>query len=129
MIQDPQQSAFGLAPNVAAGLASLFGWVGGLVVLLGKPPQPWVRFVAVESIVLSVAYIILWIAIGVVNAMLGVAHLWALIPIIGLVGVVAGIAYFIGWLLMTIKAFQGQAMRLPLVADWADRYVPASSNL
>jgi uncharacterized membrane protein len=55
MVQDPNQSSFGLAPNVAAGLASFFSWIGGLVILLGKPPQQWVRFVAVQSIVLCVA--------------------------------------------------------------------------
>ena len=54
MIQDQSQSSFGLAPNVAAGLASFFSWLGGLVILLGKPPQQWVRFVAVQSIVMFV---------------------------------------------------------------------------
>ena len=54
MIQDQSQSSFGLAPNVAAGLASLFTWAGGLVILLGKPPQQWVRFVAVQAIVMAV---------------------------------------------------------------------------
>ena len=58
----PEESAFGLAPNIAAGIASFFGWIGGLIVLLGKPPQQWVRFIAVQSILLAVAYVIIAIA-------------------------------------------------------------------
>ena len=129
MIQDQQQSSFGLSPNVAAGIASFFTWLGGLIILLGKPPQQWVRFVAVQAIVLFVVYIVAEIALGVISAMLAVAHLGAISILLYFVNFAFGIAYFIAWLISTIKAFQGQAMRLPFVADLADRWVPASSNL
>lgn len=129
MIQDQPQSSFGLSPNVAAGIASFFTWLGGLIILLGKPPQQWVRFVAVQAIVMFVVYLVVEIAIGVISAMLAVAHLGMLVPILWLVNMAVGIAYFIAWLISTIKAFQGQAMRLPFVAELADRYVPASTSL
>lgn len=129
MIQDSTPSSFGLTPNVAAGLASLFAWAGGLVILLGKPPQAWVRFVAVQSIVLSVAYAILWVAIVVVNMMLGLIHLWPLMAITGIVGLIGGLAFFVCWVIMTVQAFMGKAWRIPVIAQYADRYVPASQSL
>ncbi len=129
MVQDPNQSSFGLQPNVAAGLASFFTWLGGLIILLGKPPQQWVRFVAVQAIVMFVVYLVAEIALNVISAMLVVAHLWALTPIVGLIGLAIGIVYFVAWLIMTIKAFQGQAQRYPFVSDLADRWVPATSTL
>ena len=129
MIQDQSTSSFGLQPNVAAGLASFFTWLGGLIILLGKPQQQWVRFVAVQAIVMFVVYLVVEIALNVVGAMLGVAHLWALTPILWLAGLVIGIVYFVAWLIMTIKAFQGQAQRFRWISDIADRYVPASSAL
>ena len=66
MIQDQPTSSFGLSPNVAAGIASFFTWLGGLIILLGKPPQQWVRFVAVQSIVLFVVYVVACIAIAMI---------------------------------------------------------------
>jgi uncharacterized membrane protein len=129
MIQDPSTSSFGLTPNVAAGLASLFSWIGGLVVLLGKPPQQWVRFVAVQSIVLFVAYLVFQIAFAIVSSMLALAHLGAIVLILWPLNMLVGLAFFVFWLIATIQAFQGKAFRIPLISSWADRWVPASTAL
>jgi uncharacterized membrane protein len=129
VIQDPNQSSFGLAPNVAAGLASLFSWVGGLVILLGKPPQQWVRFVAVQSIVLFVVYLIIQIVLTVLNIMLGIAHLGVVSLILFPIGMLIGLAFFIVWLIATVKAFQGSAWRIPVIANYADRWTQASTAL
>jgi uncharacterized membrane protein len=129
MIQDQSESSFGLAPNVAAGLASFFSWIGGLVILLGKPPQQWVRFVAVQAIVMAVAYVIVQIAFTVLNIVLGIAHLGAVALIIWPIDMLIGLAFFVFWLIATIQAFQGKAYRIPVVATYADRWVPASASL
>jgi uncharacterized membrane protein len=126
MIQDQPTSSFGLSPNVAAGIASFFTWLGGLIILLGNPPQQWVRFVAVQSIVLFVSYIVAMIAIAVISGMLAVAHLGVISIFLGFVNLLIGIAYFVAWLIATIKAFQGSALRLPFVADIADRWATAA---
>jgi uncharacterized membrane protein len=122
MIQDQPTSSFGLSPNVAAGIASFFTWLGGLIILLGKPPQQWVRFVAVQSIVLFVVYVVACIAIAVISGMLAIAHLGVISIFLGFVNLLIGVAYFVAWLLTTIKAFQGSALRLPFVGDIADRW-------
>jgi uncharacterized membrane protein len=129
MIQDPNQSSFGLAPNVAAGLASFFTLLGGIVILLGKPPQAWVRFVAVQSIVMCVAYFIAIIAITVISTMLAIAHLGILSLFLWIVQMLIGLGYFIAWIVQTIQAFQGKATRFPLISTWTDRWVPASSQI
>ena len=129
MIQDQQQSSFGLTPNVAAGLASFFTLLGGLIILLGKPPQQWVRFVAVQSIVMFVAYFVAMIALMVIGTMLAIAHLGVIGILLGLVNLAIGVLYFVAWLIATIQAFQGKAWRIPFIAALADRWVPASQNL
>jgi uncharacterized membrane protein len=129
MIQDQSQSSFGLAPNVAAGLASLFTWAGGLVILLGKPPQQWVRFVAVQAIVMSVTCMVAFIAITILSTILGVMHLGILSLVLWLIQLAIGFAYFIAWIICTVRAFQGAAQRIPFVGDMADRWVPKSAAL
>lgn len=133
MVQDPNEpSAFGLTANIAAGLASLFAGIGSLIILLGKPPQAWVRFVAVQSIVICVALFVADFALGFLAFILlflpyvgpfiaGLAW-WLLIPVLGLAAVVA-------WIMQTIKAFQGSVQRFPIVSDWTDRFMPAAANM
>jgi uncharacterized membrane protein len=122
--QDSTQSSFGLAPNVAAGLAAFFGIVGGIVILLGKPVQQWVRFVAVQSIVLWAVWIAFLIAVNIVLGIVGMIPglRLVLIPVVLLVQLALGVVIFIAWLMTTIKAFSGEALRLPFVANLADRW-------
>ncbi len=131
MVQDPNQSSFGLAPNVAAGVASFFMGLGGLVILLGKPPQQWVRFVAVQSIVLAVAWIVFAIALSIVRIILlfvpGIGD--TLSWVLGLVYMLFALAFFVMWVIQTIKAIQGGAQRFPVISDWTDRFMPAAVNL
>jgi uncharacterized membrane protein len=129
MIQDESTSSFGLQPNVAAGLAALFSWVGGLVILLGKPAQAWVRFIAVQSIVLGAVMTVIWIAFRIVIAVLFSSGLWPLAGVVGLIWLLVLLVYFVALIATTIRAFQGVALRLPIFAPIADRYVPASTKL
>ena len=132
MISDQTEpSSFGLQANIAAGLASLFGWIGGLVILLGKPPQTWVRFVAVQSIVLAVAYAVVAFALFLVGATLGHIPVINLLiwPLILLAHSVLLLAVTVAWIITTIKAFTGTAFRLPLIAQYADRFMAASTSL
>ncbi len=125
MVPDPSKSSYGLEPNIAAGLASLFGLIGGIVILLGKPPQPWVRFIAMQAIVLWAVWFVLSIAISILATML-----W-MIPAVGgtafslilIVRMLVGLALFVAWLIATIRAFQGTAWRIPIIGDLADRWV------
>jgi uncharacterized membrane protein len=131
MIQDQSESSFGLAPNVAAGLASFFMGLGGLVILLGKPPQQWVRFVAVQSIVLAVAWFVFWVALTMLNIVVGFIPgvRWILWTVLGIAYIVIAVAFFIAWIIQTVKAFQGQAQRFPVISEWTDRWVPVSTTL
>ena len=129
MVQDPNQSSFGLQPNVAAGLAALFSWVGGLVILLGKPPQAWVRFVAVQAIVLAVAYVIVQIVISILTAILSALHLGVVALILWPIDMIVWLACAVAWIISWIQAFQGKAWRIPFIAQYADRWVPASASL
>lgn len=129
MIQDQSTSSFGLSANVAAGLAALFSWVGGLVILLGKPPQQWVRFVAVQSIVLAIVYVAALIVINILAYLLAAVHLGIISLLLVPVMMIVFVIWAIATIITAIQAFQGKAQRLPFIADLADKYVPASTAL
>jgi uncharacterized membrane protein len=98
----------GLSQNVAVALSYLFGWVGGLIMLLFIEKQNrTVRFHAMQSVILF----------GILSILLAVLH--GVILIGGLLSFVS----FISWLGLTIAGFLGRDIRLPYIAEWADKFV------
>jgi uncharacterized membrane protein len=109
-------SQSGLSENVAGLLCYLLGWVTGLIFFL-IDKRPFVRFHAAQSIVvfggLTVIRIVLsmlFISGGLVGFSAGVGILW----LVSLVGLVL-------WILLMVKAYQGEKYRVPLAADLADQ--------
>jgi len=98
----------GLSQNVAVALSYLFGWIGGLIMLLFIEKQNrTVRFHAMQSVILF----------GILSILLAVLH--GVIIIGGLLSFVS----FISWLGLTIAGFLGRDIRLPYIAEWADKFV------
>ncbi len=104
-----EKSSTGLEANIAGLLCYVLGWVSGLVFILIEKQSNFVRFHAIQSIyvfgILTIAGIVLgWIP--VLNVVL--------VPLIGVLGVVL-------WIILMIKAYQGEKYKLPLVGDWAEK--------
>ena len=110
----------GLSQNVAALLSYVLGWLTGLIFLL-IDRRPYVRFHAAQSIVTFGALMILRMVLGMV---LGVGwwfggdmgHAVLAWPIFGLIG----LATFVLWIVLMVKAYQGHKFKLPLVGNIAE---------
>jgi len=104
-----EKSSTGLEANIAGLLCYVLGWVSGLVFILIEKESKLVRFHAIQSIyvfgTLTVASIVFgWIpVIGLVIR-----------PLLGVLGVVL-------WIVLMIKAYQGEKYKLPLVGDLAEK--------
>jgi len=109
--QTPQDSPYGLQPNIAAGIAYLFGLVGGIVILLGGGTNRMVKWAAAQSITMWGLYFAFWIVLRFALGM---------VPIIGLlflpVIMIIGLVYFVLWLWTFISAFQGKTVEVPIIA-------------
>ena len=104
----------GLADNVAGALC-YFTIIPAIVFLVIEPfnRKRFVRFHAFQSLFFYVAWTVLWICLSII------AHIpflgWAtylLWPLISLAG-------FVVWLILTLKAYQGQMFKLPVIGDMA----------
>ena len=109
----------GLAENVAGLLCYLAGWITGIIFLL-IDKRPFVKFHAAQSIVvfggLHIISVVLGIFLGV-SLFSGGLHLFG--PgflVLHLVNLVA----FVLWILLMIKAYQGERFKLPVVSDLAE---------
>jgi len=102
-LQAPTDTPFGLQPNIAAGLAYLFGLIGGIVILLGGGTNRMVKFAASQSITMWGIYILLSIALR-----------W--VPLGGLVMLAVYLIWFVLWLWTFISGFQGKEVEVPIIA-------------
>lgn len=105
----------GLNDNVAGALAYVT-IIPPIIFLVLEPfnKKRFVRFHSFQSIFFGIAWIVLWVAIRIVGHLpfLG----WALLllsPLIALAG-------FIVWILLVVKAFQGEMFKLPVIGDMAE---------
>lgn len=113
----------GMSPNLAGALAYVLGIVTGIVFLLIEK-DPFVRFHAYQSILLSVAWIVFWIAWTIVSGILfQVPFLGFIAVIVGmLVSLVLGLGMLVLVVMLIIKAAQGQRWKLPFIGDMAEKY-------
>lgn len=112
-------TSMGMQANVAAGLSYLFGWIGGLIFFLGEKQNRFVRFNAMQSILLYVAITVIYIVLGIVGAALLFSGLYGLIV---LLDSLVGLGAFVLWILLLINAFQGKYFKLPIIGDYAEKY-------
>ena len=107
-------STTGLEPNIAGLLCYLAGWISGIIFLVLEQKNNLVRFHALQSIVT-------FGGLTVAGALLN----W--IPILGgFFGVVIGILAFILWILLMVKAYQGELYKLPVAGNVAEGILPVT---
>jgi uncharacterized membrane protein len=96
-------------------LCYLFGFITGIIFLVIAPynQNKFIRFHAFQSIFLNVAWIALWLVLGILAVMThGIGVL--LYPLLTLV-------FFVLWLYMMFSAYNGKRVKLPVVGDLAEK--------
>ena len=124
------KSSTGLDANIAALLAYLLGFLGGLIFFFMEKSSRFVKFHAMQSILFQVLIAVFVIFAIIVSVILGVLSAamngGVIIAILGglftLVLVVVCLALFIGFVMLVIKAFQGQAFKLPIIGNMAEKF-------
>ena len=112
-------TSMGMQANVAAGLSYVFVWVSGLIIFFTEKTNQFVRFNALQSILFFGGLTGLRILLSIIDAF-GVPFLGF---ITGILWLLIGLAGFVGWIVLMINAFQGKYFKLPVVGDYAERYI------
>ena len=126
---DESKSSLGLEPNIAGLLCYLFGWVTGLIFLLVEKKNRFVRFHAIQSIIvfggISIFYIIISIVQGLLFAVLGGLAGYGIgtviIGLFGLLSTLISILSLILWVFLMYKAYQNETYKLPIVGNMAEK--------
>ncbi len=113
--------AAGGVPDNVAGALAYFTIIPAIIFLVLEPfsRSRFVRFHSFQCIFFALAWFVLSVALNIV------AH----IPIFGfltlLIWPLVGLAGLIIWLLLVLKAFQGQKFKLPIIGDLAEKQAGA----
>jgi len=104
------KTSTGLEENVAGLLCYVLGWVSGVIFLILEPKNKFVRFHAIQSV----------IVFGAINI---AAIILRWIPLIGpiLFGLIWALG-FILWVVLMVKAYQGTKYKLPVSGDQAQKW-------
>ncbi len=114
----------GLSENVAGLLCYVLGWVTGLVFFL-IDKRAYVRFHAAQSMAVFGGLHILRIVLATVFGMgwwfgggigwTGFSFAWLLFSLIGLVTLIL-------WIVLMVKAYQGERFKVPIAGDFAESF-------
>ena len=115
-------SSTGIEPNIAAALSYMLGLITGIIFLVLEKDNKYVRFHAAQSIATSVIIIVISIGVSMVSSVL------VFIPVLGWLAVLIltlglSIGTFILWVLLMIKAYQGEEWELPVAGGFARRMI------
>jgi len=106
-----EKSSTGLNANTAALLCYVFGWISGLVFFILEKDSKFVRFHALQSIVV---FGILHLAVMFFN--------W--LPFIGnILSAALGVVTLVVWIVLMVKASQGVKYKVWWAGDFADRQI------
>ncbi len=111
-------TSIGMSPTAAAALSYVFGWISGLIIFVVEKQSRFVRFHAMQSILLNIASIALWFLFSMMLFPMVFAGGGGLL--IALVWLIQ-IALFVVWLICIINAAQGKWFKLPVIGDIAEK--------
>jgi len=119
--KDLGKTSTGMQANVAGLLCYVLGWLTGLVFFLIEKENKFVRFHALQSMIAFGGLFILHIAIGMFMGIFAAIGAGFLVPLLSLINGLLVLVGLILWVLLMVKAYQGEKFKLPVIGDIAEK--------
>jgi len=112
----------GISLNAASALCYLFGFLTGILFLVLAPynQDRRVRFHAFQSIFLNVAVIVIHIGVTILSLMFHAVS-FSLGLLMSSLHLLVSFGFFMVWLYMMWKSYQGETVMLPIIGPLAER--------
>ena len=115
-----EKTGTGLKKETSAALSYVLGFVTGIIFLIIEK-DPFVRFHAMQSIVVSLAFFVLSWILGIISVFLGLTVFLAWVgPLLSGILMIGG---FVLWLMLIYKAYQGEKWQVPYIGKFVERMV------
>jgi len=117
------QDCVGVLPENVGGALAYFTFIPAIVFLVLEPynKNRFLRFHSVQCLLLWAAAILVAIALKLASVVLFI------VPVLGpllvwVVAAVVALAAIVIWLVLVVKAFQGEMFHLPVLGEFAAQY-------
>ncbi|MCL5072323.1 MAG: DUF4870 domain-containing protein, partial [Actinobacteria bacterium] len=112
------KSSTGMEPKIACLLAYLFSWLGGLIILLIEKENKFVKFHALQALILGIVEVICFVVISVILGMIPYVG-WFLFSWLGWV---LGAVCYVFAIIAIIKSFQGEKYYIPFLRGLVNKF-------
>lgn len=128
---EDNKTSMGLEPNIAGLLCYVLGWLTGLVFFFMEKENSFVKFHAVQSIVVFGVITGIYIALSIIQGILasifwgvgGGGFLVIISTLFGLISTLVGLASLVLWILLMFKAYQNEMFKLPIAGNIAEKQI------
>ena len=110
-MENKSKTALGIDENIEGLLCYVLGFITGILFLVLEKDNKFIRFHAMQSIAVFLALFVISVVLGFIPV-LG----WIVSELIGIVGIIL-------WLLLMLKAYQGEMYKLPIAGDFAEKQI------
>lgn len=119
--KDLGKTSTGMQANVAALVSYVLGWITGLIFFLVEKDNKFVRFHALQSIIVFGALSILGFALSILFQLFMAIHLYFMLQFLALISKLLWLVVLILWVILMIKAYQGDRFKLPIAGNIAEK--------
>ena len=128
MTWDNKNTELGIDENISGVLCYVLGWVSGIILLFIEK-NSFVKFHAWQSIMVFGVITAVQIIIKVLASIFGLMSIFLIggiamvfVSILTFISILIWIGTFVLWIILMVKAYQGEKFMLPIAGEFADRY-------
>ncbi|WP_347548708.1 DUF4870 domain-containing protein [Pseudalkalibacillus hwajinpoensis] len=115
--QTPRKTSSGMDENVAGLLTYVLGFITGLIFLLIEKENKFVRFHAMQSIVVFGALFVASLVLNVIPVIGTIVSVLILPPL-----------SLVVWIVLMVKAYQGKMYKLPVAGEFSLKQLEKMNN-
>lgn len=119
--KDLGKTSTGVEANVAALLSYVAGWITGLIFFLIEKDNKFVRFHALQSILVFGGLTVVFIVLSIISAIFMAVRLYFFFPLFQALYALIWLLGLVVWIILMVKAYQGEFFKLPVVGDIAEK--------
>lgn len=105
------------------GALSYLTWIAGLIFVIAEKQNRFVRFHAIQSLILWLIPVAFYILVFVTG------HIPFVGAALSCLWLISGLVAFVGAIVAGIKAYQGELYKLPIIGNYAERYANQGTRM
>ncbi len=114
------KTKLGMDQNIEGALCYLLAWVTGIVFYILEDDNEFVKFHAMQSIIVFLPLTIFSMILGGFFGLVWWGPAWA---ILSAIGTLIAVITFILWLILMLKAYKGEKFKVPIAGDIAENMI------